>query len=215
MRAAAPERRGTARPLPLSARLAAIAVLAAGLAAMLTLLLDADGWSINRANVRAWTLVAGPLGLMQVVSPEQFAVVANVVLFVPLFAALALLVPRWWWVLLAAAGSTAVELYQLSLDTRLAQVSDVLANTAGAALGVALGIWLHRGLTRSLVPPDALEPADGNGAADSAGASAGLSCGPDAASPPSAPSDPTAATIRAAAPAESGAVPDGEPDDQD
>lgn len=203
MRAAAPERRGTARPLPLPARLAAIAVLVAGLAATLGLLLDVDGWSINRANVHAWTLVTGTLGLQRVISPEQFAVVANVVLFVPLFAALALLVPRWWWVLLAAAGSSAVELYQLSLDTRLAQLSDVLANTAGAALGVALGIWLHHRLTR----PDAIESAVGSGAA--------LSRGPDGTASPSAPSDPTSATTRAAAPAGSRAVPDGAPDDQD
>jgi glycopeptide antibiotics resistance protein len=69
--------------------------------------------------------------------------VANVVLFVPLGAALAARFPAAsGWGLLAVAGfvSLTVEGAQAVLDIgRLADVTDVMANAAGAALGIA--IW--------------------------------------------------------------------------
>lgn len=121
-----------------------------------TLLLTADGWAVNRANVRIWFAVTGALGVRDRVSPEQFAEVANVALFVPFFAALAVLVPTWWWILLGAGLSAAVELYQGTLGTREQDVRDVLANTSGAALGVVAGLLLRHVLLRrerSRVPP--------------------------------------------------------------
>ena len=68
--------------------------------------------------------------------------VANVVLFVPLGSALAVRHPsasRWWIAGAAAAISVAVEVAQGIMNTgRLADVTDVLANTAGAVLGASL-----------------------------------------------------------------------------
>lgn len=122
----------------------ALLVLLAVPAAGGVLLLTSDGWAVNRANVAVWQATVVPLGLGGAVSPEDFAVLANVLLFVPVFAALAVLVPSWWWVLAAAAVSGAVELHQLSLGTREASIGDVLANTAGAALGVLLGRAVRR-----------------------------------------------------------------------
>lgn len=68
---------------------------------------------------------------------------ANVVLFIPLGAALAARFPTasgWGLVAVAAFVSLAVEGAQAVLDIgRLADITDVLANSAGAAAGVA--IW--------------------------------------------------------------------------
>lgn len=136
------------RRLPRALRIAAGAVLALYPVAAGTLLLTTDGWAVNRLNVRIWGAVLGPLGLQEAIDPELFAMLANVVLFVPLFAALAVLWPRWWWVGVGAAVSAAVEAYQFSLPARNSDPMDVLANTVGAALGVALGLAVHRAAVR-------------------------------------------------------------------
>ncbi len=135
-------------------RLAAIAVLALYVLAAAALLLTSDGWGVNRANVQVWFWTTGLLGMRHLVTPEQFAVVANVLLFIPAFAALAVLRPTWWWVAVGAASSAAVEFYQLSLGTRHADVWDIVMNTLGAALGVAAGL----GLRRRLLSGDAGDP---------------------------------------------------------
>ncbi len=76
---------------------------------------------------------------------------SNVAMFVPL----GLLVVWWggrWWqgLVLAATLSTAIELTQLwFLPTRVADVGDVIANTAGAALGLLLATGLRRWRRRS------------------------------------------------------------------
>lgn len=108
------------------------------------LLLTADGWAVNRANVQVWYHVTGFFGVRGQVSPEDFAVLANVLLFIPFFAALAVLRPTWWWVLLGTALSTAVELYQGSLGTRIQDPWDIVTNTLGAALGVLIGLGIRR-----------------------------------------------------------------------
>ncbi len=68
--------------------------------------------------------------------------VANVLLFVPLGSALAMRHPRastWWVAGAAGAVSLAVEVAQAVMDTgRLADITDVLANTTGATLGALL-----------------------------------------------------------------------------
>lgn len=129
--------------------LAALVVLLYPVAAGM-LLLSTDGWSINRLNVAIWLAVTAPFHWNTVITPEQFAVGANVVLFIPLFAALAVLVPTWWWVLLGVGLSTAVEVYQASLGgLRIASAVDVLANSLGAVIGVLLGRWIHRVLRRA------------------------------------------------------------------
>lgn len=69
---------------------------------------------------------------------------ANVAMFAPLglLAALAWPQLRGGWI--AAAGltlSTTIELVQLTMPTRYSTVSDVIANTLGAALGWAVVAW--------------------------------------------------------------------------
>lgn len=128
------------------ARAIAVAVLLVYPACASVLLLTRNGWAVNRANVFVWTYTLGPGGLGLPISPERFADLANVVLFVPPFAALALLVPSWWWVAAGTAISTGIETAQLVRGGRDATVVDVLTNTCGAALGVALGLWIRRRL---------------------------------------------------------------------
>ena len=131
---------GLPRPLRL---LAALVLLLYPLGAG-ALLLTSDGWAVNRLNVRIWYAVTGAVGLREQVAPEMFAALGNVALFVPFFAALAVLVPTWWWVAAGAALSIAVELYQGEIGTREQDLVDILANTAGAALGVGLGMLVRR-----------------------------------------------------------------------
>ena len=140
--AGAAQRTGPALPRPLRL-LAALVLLLYPLAAG-ALLLTSDGWAVNRLNVRIWSAVTGALGLREQVTPEMFAALANVALFVPFFAALAVLVPTWWWVAAGAGLSIAVELYQGEIGTREQDLVDILANTAGAALGVGLGLLVRR-----------------------------------------------------------------------
>lgn len=172
------------RPLRL---LAALVLLLYPLAAG-TLLLTSDGWAVNRLNVRIWYAVTGAVGLREQITPEMFAALANAALFVPFFAALAVLVPTWWWVAAGAGLSIAVELYQGEIGTREQDLVDILANTAGAALGVGLGLLVRRVAVRR------------------SGRRPGLS---GAGSAPSAPTTP------GAPPAETGHGRGGDPDDRD
>ncbi|MEV0869271.1 VanZ family protein [Brachybacterium paraconglomeratum] len=180
-----------ARPhsaLPRTLRLLAALVLLLYPLAAGALLLTSDGWAVNRLNVRVWYAVTGAVGLREQITPEMFAALANVALFVPFFAALAVLVPTWWWVAAGAGLSIAVELYQGEIGTREQDLVDILANTAGAALGVGLGLLVCRVAVRR----SARRP--------------GLS---DAGSAPSAPTTPGAPR------AETGHGPGGGPDDRD
>jgi VanZ family protein len=71
---------------------------------------------------------------------------ANVVLFAPLGVLLVLAFPgvRWWAVVLAGfLLSVGIELVQLAIPSRVSSVSDVVANTAGTALGLLLA-WSRR-----------------------------------------------------------------------
>ncbi|MBO3086654.1 VanZ family protein [Cellulomonas fengjieae] len=73
---------------------------------------------------------------------EVTELVANIVLFVPFGILVALLLPRrpaWTVIGLGLATSTVIELTQLVfLPDRVADVRDLVANTLGAAVGVAL-----------------------------------------------------------------------------
>ena len=84
-------------------------------------------------------LNATGLGWVTYTQLESFA---NVVLFIPFGLLITLLVPtRWWWVVVVglvvvAAG---IELGQaLFLPGRVPSIGDVLANSLGGAIGVAL-----------------------------------------------------------------------------
>ena len=194
----APGGASAARPksaLPRPLRLLAALVLLLYPLAAGTLLLTSDGWAVNRLNVRIWYAVTGAVGLREQITPEMFAALANVALFVPFFAALAVLVPTWWWVAAGAGLSIAVELYQGEIGTREQDLVDILANTAGAALGVGLGLLVRRAQRRRTERPT-----------DASARRPGLS---GAGSAPSAPTTP------GAPPAETGHGPGGGPDDRD
>lgn len=75
---------------------------------------------------------------------------ANVALFTPLGGLLVLAFPgvRWWAVLLTGfLLSVGIELVQLAIPSRVSAVSDVVANTAGTAVGLLL-VWRRRGERR-------------------------------------------------------------------
>ncbi|WP_308797260.1 VanZ family protein [Agromyces silvae] len=72
-------------------------------------------------------------------SPFEFT--ANIVMFVPIGVLFALIAgPRKWLGALAAAGtaSLAIELVQIPLADRISDPRDLLANTGGAVIGIAL-----------------------------------------------------------------------------
>ena len=196
--AGAAQRTGPALPRPLRL-LAALILLLYPLGAG-ALLLTSDGWAVNRLNVRIWYAVTGAVGLREQITPEVFAALANVALFVPFFAALAVLVPTWWWVAAGAGLSIAVELYQGEIGTREQDLVDILANTAGAALGVGLGMLVRR-LAGSRTQNRRTERP-----ADASARRPGLSGAGSAPSAPTTPGAPRAAT---------GHGPGGDPDDRD
>jgi len=79
------------------------------------------------------------VGVVGASAPPE--VVANLLLFVPLGAYLALLAPSWpWWRAAAAvaAVSGALEAAQYVLGVGRSDVTDVLANTAGGLVGLLL-----------------------------------------------------------------------------
>ena len=68
-------------------------------------------------------------------------ILANVAMFVPfgVLVWLAFARPRWWLVVLFGLATTVmIELVQTTMPTRYSTVSDVVANTLGAATGVFL-----------------------------------------------------------------------------
>ena len=97
---------------------------------------QADGWV-------AW--VFDFIDEMKAGLPDFFFVavefLANVLMFVPfgVLVWLALARPRWWVVvLLGLATTVTIELVQSTMPSRYSTVSDVIANTLGAAVGVLL-----------------------------------------------------------------------------
>jgi glycopeptide antibiotics resistance protein len=66
---------------------------------------------------------------------------ANIVMFIPVGALFALLLPprRWWVAVLIGLGMTvAIETAQLFIPGRVSDLRDIVANTAGAAIGVTI-----------------------------------------------------------------------------
>jgi glycopeptide antibiotics resistance protein len=105
------------------------------------------GWELNRFTVRLYVLFRSdvpiaPAGAL----PEHYGFVLNVLLFVPLGALLAVVTGQPWWRIMfaACAGSVAIELAQWSWLEREGGWLDVLANTAGAAMGAVTLAWRGR-----------------------------------------------------------------------
>lgn len=119
------------------------AVLAA---ALLAVLLWPEGWSLNRAVVAVYVFFLN-LGVPAWVTPEAYAVVLNVLAFVPLgWLGVALLRRRPLAVVVVLAIlSVAVELVQtLPGLSRDPSAVDVVLNTTGAVLGAGLGRLTRR-----------------------------------------------------------------------
>lgn len=145
------------RPASLSARLRILGalILLATVVAVGSLLTTADGWGVNRLNVAVWQALLGPVGLTRFITPEAFAALMNIVLFIPIGFALHLLIRTRWWILALAMASIAVETYQFSMGTRIASIGDVVTNTLGGAIGVLTGRAVVQRALRSGAAPSA------------------------------------------------------------
>ena len=123
------------------------AAYVAGLAA---LTLAPVGWSLNRLTVRLYVFFKYDVPIAPTRAlPENYGDLLNVLMYVPLAALLAGTRLRWWGaLLLCVAGSIGTELVQSSVG-REPEVRDVVANSAGALLGVALNEVLRRARRRA------------------------------------------------------------------
>ena len=91
-------------------------------------------------------------GIDPTTSSIVFEFLANIVLFVPLGVLVAVAWPRarpWSVVLVGFAVSVTIELVQMLLPSRFPTISDVIANTVGAAVGCLLAQDI-RASTRSV-----------------------------------------------------------------
>lgn len=117
-------------------------------------LADDDGFDLVH-TVLTWL---SSLGIGLTYSVTEF--LANIALFVPFGILVSLLWPHrpaWAVIALGLATSAAIELAQLLfLPHRVSDVRDLVANTLGAALGVAILLLVRRRRSRI----QALEPAD-------------------------------------------------------
>jgi VanZ family protein len=132
--------RATARVLlaPYLAALALIVFLPARDAGRVTGIV---GWAADL--VAMWGVPREPAAIV-------FEFLANVALFVPFGLLVAAAAPRWspWAIIvLGLLASVAIELVQLGIPSRVSTVSDVIANTAGAAFGCTIVMW--RAISRS------------------------------------------------------------------
>lgn len=93
------------------------------------------GWAADL--VAMWGVPREPAAIV-------FEFVANIALFVPFGLLVSAAAPRWSpWAVIASGFvvSAAIELVQLGIPSRVPTVFDVIANTAGAALGCTWVMW--------------------------------------------------------------------------
>lgn len=135
--------RGSALSTPLVARVILVPYLVA--LALIVFLPARDAGRVT--GIVGW---AADLIAMWGVPREPAAIVfeflANVALFVPFGLLMSAAAPKWppWAVIgLGCLVSITIELVQLGIPSRFATVSDVIANTAGAAIGCVLVISLR------------------------------------------------------------------------
>ncbi|RYC04427.1 VanZ family protein [Nocardioides zhouii] len=98
------------------------------------------GWELNRLTVRIYTLFRYDWRLTpDGIGPEHYGIALNVLLFVPLGAVLAALTRRPVLTLLVCLACSAfVEVSQARWLQREGGWTDIVANTVGALVGVAL-----------------------------------------------------------------------------
>ncbi|WP_242497433.1 VanZ family protein [Nocardioides oleivorans] len=125
-----------------------LAVLAAAYVVALAVLVGGPwGWALNRLTVRLYVLFRYEVPIApDWALPEHYGVLLNVVLFVPVGAALVLVIRRpWWWATaVAAVASGAIEAVQGLFLAREASWLDVAANTTGALVGAVVSALLRR-----------------------------------------------------------------------
>jgi len=139
-------------------RVAACAYLAA-LAWVVLTPATVAGQATGVVNVLAHALAA--LGVPEHLGYPVLEFVANIVLFMPFGAAAVLAVPlRVPSAAVAASvigsgalSSVVIECAQLLVPGRVSTISDVIANTLGTALGLALSWWLRAPRRRASVAP--------------------------------------------------------------
>lgn len=105
-----------------------------------------DPWAINRLVVRIYVVFL-ERGVPPSFGPDEWAVLLNALMLVPLVVLGALAYPASrlrWWVLGCAALSVLVELGQLLVGSRDPSLGDVAANVAGALVGAAIALLLRR-----------------------------------------------------------------------
>lgn len=93
------------------------------------------GWAADLISI--WGVPREPAAIV-------FEFLANVALFVPFGLLVTAAAQRWspWAVIaLGSLVSITIELVQLGIPSRVATVSDVIANTAGTALGCGVVLW--------------------------------------------------------------------------
>ena len=94
---------------------------------------------VGFGTVRAWNLI--PFRYSEETSFHLTEVLENVIAFVPLGVYLGMLkTGAWKAILIGAAASVTLEVLQFALGIGAADVTDVITNTAGTAIGV--GIYL-------------------------------------------------------------------------
>ncbi len=135
----------TRRPWPVALAAGVALVLAAVVGAYLVFQPSA---SVPSSAVQRLAHVLVGLGMPWQTAADVVEFGLNVALFVPGAFAAALLWPRvrWWqWVLVGFAVTASIETLQgVLLDSRNAQVRDLVSNTLGAALGSGAALSWHR-----------------------------------------------------------------------
>jgi len=100
---------------------------------------DADGW--------LWRIltVLGRHELTGWITYSRLEFMANIAMFLPIGLFLLLLLGRRFWplaIVLCCALTVGIETAQLFIPTRVSDVRDLIANSAGGALGVLVGLVL-------------------------------------------------------------------------
>lgn len=117
---------------------AAYGAVLLGVIALAGLLLGPWGWELNRLTVRLYVFFGYDVAIAPGWAlPWHYGALLNIVLFVPVGAALVLVTGWSWWRigLFATAASVLVELTQATLVERVGSVMDVATNGLGAVLG--------------------------------------------------------------------------------
>ena len=98
---------------------------------------------VGFGTVRAWNLI--PFRYSEETSFHLTEVLENVIAFIPLGVYLGMLkTGAWKAILIGAAASVTLEALQFALGIGAADVTDVITNTAGTAIGVGIYLLLTR-----------------------------------------------------------------------